>query len=66
MKLIRYIKGGDWYYYKLGHDTPNIRVFTVWLRDPSDKLDIKIIRLLKEEHHGRNIFEKLKSKLGFN
>jgi len=64
MRLIRCIKGGNWYYYKLGHDTPNIRMFSAWLRDPPDSLDLKIVILLKEEHHGRNLFDRLKSKLG--
>lgn len=37
-KLARWIAGGTWYYYKLGRDTPNIRMFTAWIRDTPDKL----------------------------
>ena len=50
-KLIRWLLGGTWYFYKMGRDTPNIGMFSAWLRDPPSKIDMDFCRLLSKEKY---------------
>lgn len=51
LKLYRYLRGGIWYHYKLGKDTPWIKLFTHWTKNKfSDEADVI---LLETEDYSR-------------
>ena len=47
--LFRRIIGGTWYFYKLGIDTPAIRLFSKWMLTPPRKIDMSVCVLLEKE-----------------
>lgn len=48
----RRLCGGDWYYYKLGKDTPNIELFATWVKGISpEKIDRDLATVIGEEHY---------------
>lgn len=56
LKIYRWIKGGKWYYYKFGRDTPCIRLFAFWERFP---LSIGNVTLLAAEDYGLPLIGKI-------
>lgn len=51
LKIYRWLMGGRWYFYKLGVDTPNINLFTAWLRESPNEIDMNFCTLLHIENY---------------
>ena len=51
LKIYRKIKGGRWYLYKFGKDTPPINLFTEWTQDPPEVMDMNFCTLLHVEDY---------------
>lgn len=45
-KLYRWWKGGRWYFYKLGKDTPWINLFSLWTQISPKYIDMNFCTLL--------------------
>lgn len=45
----RRLKGGKWYFYKLGKDTPPINMFCIWSQESPEHWDMKFCTLLDVE-----------------
>jgi hypothetical protein len=50
-KLYRWLMRGNWYYYKFGNESLNIKLCCGWLRDPPEKLDMDFCTLLSQENY---------------
>ena len=51
IKLYRRLRRGKWYYYKLGRDTPWIKLFTHWTKRPY--IDTSDVVLLETEDYSK-------------
>lgn len=57
-RLYRWFVGGRWYFYKLGKDTPDINMFSLWTKESPRYIDPKVMTLLYMEDRKARLWTK--------